>query len=102
MDFEISGSVDRMWAIFVYASNKDSIRLEQWQELTDRKRDWGNNWVLGGDFNDIRYPTEKVGRRTRTEASCQGFRMLIESMEMEEILFQGNQRTWANNWEAEG
>lgn len=72
VDFEIPGSVARMWAVFVYASNKNSVRLAQWQELTERKKDWGSNWVMGGDFNDIRSPTEKVGGRIRTETSCQG------------------------------
>lgn len=68
VDFEIPGSVDRMWAVFVYASNKEAVRLEQWQELINKKRDWGNNWVLGGDFNDIRYPSAK-GRREESNRS---------------------------------
>lgn len=102
VEFEIPGSVSRRWAVFIYASNKEPIRVEQWQELIVRKQDWGTNWVLGGDFNDIRHPSEKIGGRTRSEASCLCFRSFIESMEMEEIRFQGNTRTWANNWELEG
>lgn len=99
---EALGSEGKMWAIFVYACNKEKTRMDQWQELLDRKRDWGYNWILGGDFNDIRHPSDKAGGRPRTEISCYGFRQFIEKMEMEEIMFQGNQRTWANNWEEEG
>lgn len=90
VEFEVSESEGKTWAIFVYASNKEKTRMEQWQELLDRKGDWGNKWILGEDFNDIRHPSEKAGGRTRTEASCQGFRKFIEQMEIEEIMFQGN------------
>lgn len=53
-------------------------------------------------MNDIRYPSGKIERRARSEASCLGFRKFIETMGMEEIVFQGNMCTWANNWEEEG
>lgn len=48
-----------MWAIFVYPSNNDRVRSEQWQELLTKKDSLGHNWVLGVDFNDIRHPKEK-------------------------------------------
>lgn len=46
-------------AVFVYASNKDKVRAEQWKELLARKTSWGNNWILEGDLNDIRNKEEK-------------------------------------------
>lgn len=55
-----------------------------------------------GDFNDIRHPDEKCGRRTRTVASCQGFLDFITRMNMEDIEFQGRNLTWVNNWKEEG
>lgn len=52
---------------------------------------------LGGDFNDIRRPQEKKGRRSRIDASYKGFQEFIAKMNMEEIRYIGRQGTWANN-----
>lgn len=27
--------------------------MKQYEELLSKKEEWGENWVLGGDFNDI-------------------------------------------------
>lgn len=43
----------RMWAIFIYASNKEKERVDQWNELWSRKGLWGDNLILGGDLNWI-------------------------------------------------
>lgn len=97
----------RMWAIFVYASIRDRIRKDQWDELLSKSRQWGDRWILGkggrwGDFNEIREPGEKHGGRIRSDTSCQGFRGFIEQMHMEEVEFQGRKWTWASNWHKEG
>lgn len=58
-----SGSMLVRWelAVFMYASVKKKVRLEQWEELYAKSMQWGDKRVLGGDFNDIRNPTEKEG-----------------------------------------
>lgn len=76
--------------------------MPQWQELIARKEDWERNWILGGELNDIRHPSEKAGGRARSEACYLGFRKFIERMEMEEVMYQENNKTWGNNWEKEG
>lgn len=102
IEFELLESGGRIWAIFVYASTNDRVRVEQWKELQDRKIQWGNRLIMGGDFNDIRNSEEKKGGRSRSVASCLGFRDFIKNMRMEEILFQEREVTWTNNWEEEG
>lgn len=97
VEFEEPKTHGRMSAIFVYASIWDRIRDIQWQELVNRSSKWGDNWILGGDFNDIREPGEKKRGRHRSEASCQSFRDFIANMHMEEMTFQGKTWTWANN-----
>lgn len=57
--------------IFVYASTDDYRRAEQWNFLLSRRSYWGSNWLLGGDFNDIRYEYEKKGGRARMSSSFQ-------------------------------
>lgn len=91
-----------MWAVFVYASNKSKERAEQWEGLSKKKSQWGENWILGGDFNEIRHPLEKQGGRVRHEDSCKAFQDFIQKMNMEEVEVQGRQSTWANNWKEEG
>lgn len=54
-----------------------------------KKREMGENWVLGGDFNDISPMAEKKGGRQRSEASLRGFNEFVNKMEMEEISFVG-------------
>lgn len=83
MEFETAETKGRMWVIFVYASIKERTRTGQWQELWTRKRKWEDKWILRGDFNDIRNPKEKSGKRPRSEASCKGFREFIENMNIE-------------------
>lgn len=53
------------------------------------KANWGSNWILSGDFNDIRKPQEKIGGRVSTKESCQGFKEFILKMNIEEVEFQG-------------
>lgn len=55
--------------------------------ITNKKRNLGSRWVLGGDLNDIRSIGENIGGRRRSELSCKGFNDFIIKMEMEEIGF---------------
>lgn len=67
-------TMGRKWVVFVYASVKERVRTEQWQELYIKSRKYGDKWMLGCDFNDISYPQEKRGGNARSEASCKGSR----------------------------
>lgn len=49
----------RLWIIFLHASTEEMLRKEQWEELIDKKTQWGENWIIGGDFNDVRIVEEK-------------------------------------------
>lgn len=37
VELETKDSAGRVWAIFIYASNKERIRYEQWQYLITKK-----------------------------------------------------------------
>ncbi|XVE89927.1 hypothetical protein DITRI_Ditri20bG0035400 [Diplodiscus trichospermus] len=45
----------------IYAPNIDSDRQVLWVELTDIVSNSGVPWCLGGDFNVVKIPEEKVG-----------------------------------------
>lgn len=44
MEFETSESKGKLWTIFVYVSNKERERMDQWHELWSKKA----SGVLGG------------------------------------------------------
>lgn len=57
---------------------------------------------MRGDFNDIRGPEKNKGGRIRSEASCRGFKEFIGKMYIEEIVYEGREWAWSNNWQKEG
>ena len=65
------------WLIGIYASTEESVRKQQWKFIEKKKRDWGETWVLVGDFNDICSNKEKWGRRERPEGSFRQFNTFI-------------------------
>lgn len=94
--------VGKWWVIFVYLSTKEGERRRQWEMLQQKKRGWGQRWLIGGDFNDIIGAEDKQGGRRRLESSYQPFRSFIRTMEMEVVAFKGRRWTWANNRVGEG
>lgn len=51
------------WVMFVYRSTYVKERHQQWEFLKNRKYIWGSNWVIGGDFNDIKSRDRKKRER---------------------------------------
>lgn len=93
VEFESTDTRGKVWVGFVYADVNKRIRLEQWEELYTKSRQWGYRWILRGDFNDIRVPEHKREVRIRYVASCKRFRELIVKMNMEEIAYQRKEWT---------
>ena len=53
---------DFVWACSrVYGPNDDSQRGVLWEELTRTHSRWNTAWCVFGDFNTIRYPSERLG-----------------------------------------
>lgn len=46
IEFETPKTNRRMWAVFVYASNKEKVRTEQWEELWTKRGKWGTKCIL--------------------------------------------------------
>lgn len=87
---EYENSKDNFVAVFVHANTEVKERQLQWEELKNRKHLWGEKWVIGGDFNNIKGYEEKEGGRKRAESSFMDFRRFISEMEMGDFKFQGN------------
>ena len=50
----------------IYASTDDRMRRSQWRELESKMNQWGEKWIIAGDFNDILANGEKWGGKTKT------------------------------------
>ena len=56
----------------VYGPNVDAERFILWEELAGVCSWWGVLWCIGGDFNVVRFPSEKLGERRFTGAMMKG------------------------------
>ncbi|XP_027171734.1 uncharacterized protein LOC113771340 [Coffea eugenioides] len=91
-----------LWFIGIYASCDNLIRKSQWKVVKDRKKLWGEKWIIAGDFNDILSNEEKWEGRWREENSFTDFNNFINDNQLVDIGFEGNPWTWSNNWEDVG
>jgi len=68
-------------------------REETWWELGAARGLFSGPWVLCGDFNTVRYPTEKKDG-IRINRSMTEFSDFIENMELIDIDLNGGKYTW--------
>lgn len=54
-----------------------------------KEASWGQKWVMGEDFNDIKDHAEMEGENRRQESSFWSFRNFIAYLEMREVKFRG-------------
>ncbi|XP_071914102.1 uncharacterized protein [Coffea arabica] len=90
------------WFVGVYASIDSNVRKEQWKVLEDRMKEWGEAWIITGDFNDLRSNEEKWGGRDRTAGSFREFNRFITANNMLDLGYHGVPWTWNNSWEGDG
>ena len=77
------------WFIGIYASCDHQIRKEQWKVLANRKRLWGDRWMIAGDFNDLVSNDEKWGGIRREEKSFHDFRDFINCWILDLLVIRG-------------
>jgi len=87
-------NLDFKWHLTgVYAPNDRAEREETWWELGAARGLFTGPWVLCGDFNAVRYPSEKYNcnriNRAMTELS-----EFIEDMELMDLDLAGGEFTW--------
>lgn len=42
VEFETVDTKGKMWAVFIYASNKEKDHMDQWNDLWSKKGQWGS------------------------------------------------------------
>jgi exonuclease III len=85
------------WAFSgVYGPNTDSDRHFMWDELSGVCSWWGVPWCVAGDFNVVRFPSERSGS-VGLSTAMMGFSDFITEMGLLDIPLQGGRFTWSNN-----
>lgn len=82
------------WFTSVYGPNCPRQRSFFWEELGFLFGFCGPNWCLGGDFNAIRSPDEKLGGSSLT-ASMRGFDSFIRECFLRDIPLSNARFTWS-------
>ena len=73
--FQLIGGRDEWWLSGVYGPCKPRNRKDFWEELAGLYGLCGDKWCVGGDFNVVRFPSEKLngGRFTRSMIDFDSF-----------------------------
>ncbi|KAK1297950.1 hypothetical protein QJS10_CPB14g01491 [Acorus calamus] len=81
----------------VYASNCYSERTALWDSIKRIATSIGNmGWIVGGDFNEVRYSNEKVGGQPVHSRRLRKFNSCILSSGLEDLKSIGHSLSWNN------
>ena len=84
------------WAFTgIYGPNLNKRCRKMWEELRGLISWWGVPWCLGGGFNIIRFPSERLAVASHTRAMY-GFSDFISLYGLMDIPMEGGLYTWSN------
>lgn len=83
------------WLTTVYASLNPFTRKHLWVHLDKIAKTVQLLWLVGGDFNDILYASEKKGGSPNRSGVCNLFRNWFHSNLLHDLHFKGPWFTWA-------
>ena len=84
------------WTCFgVYGPAGNASKDDFWVELEDIRQKWNNPWLIMGDFNVVRFPSERLGCR-RFSSSMREFSDFIENSHLLDLPLSGGTYTWSN------
>ena len=85
------------WAFTgVYGPNLNNRRRLMWEELTGLISWWDLPWCIGGDFNIIRFPSERLGAASFSRAMY-GFSDFVSLHGLMDIQMEGGLYSWSNS-----
>ena len=85
---------DFVWACTgVYGPNDNGQRSTLWEELSQVRARWPMAWCLVGDFNIIRYPSERFGCESFSPTMF-AFSDFIENNSLVDLPLEGASFTW--------
>ncbi|XP_077249371.1 uncharacterized protein LOC143888867 [Tasmannia lanceolata] len=90
---------ERWMLTIVYGPAKARDRSALWPELMMIRDNWQGPWIVGGDFNTIRFPSEK-NRPGRITTSMRHLSNFIQDGQLIDLPLEGSRYTWSNNQES--
>ncbi|XP_039032140.1 uncharacterized protein LOC120167094 [Hibiscus syriacus] len=99
----IKDSSSNCWNYFttIYASPNPNIRCKLCDLLEKLKPCNNEPWILGGDFNCILKPDERIGGSNRFRGGSKYFQDFIFNKYLIDVKYQGDEFTWrrGNLWQ---
>ncbi|KAK1295842.1 hypothetical protein QJS10_CPB15g00882 [Acorus calamus] len=81
----------------VYASNSSTERMALWDSIRRLSGSIGaEGWIVGGDFNEVRFNNEKVGGRPVLSRRLHKFNSCIMNAGLEDLKSIGHTLSWSN------
>ena len=100
--FSVSVAVEDLsnkskWLITsVYDPNDSQRRKEMWNESEEIRGRWDGAWCIGGDWNIVRFPSEKSRAGSTTE-DMKSVSDWINSQALVDLPLKGASFTWSNH-----
>ena len=79
----------------MYASPVPVIHSELWHHLNYLAANTDEPWIVGGDFNSILFPGEKMGGSVTTHGVCKHFSEWFHNNGIHDLQFKGPRFTWS-------
>uniref|UniRef100_A0A2N9J5V1 Reverse transcriptase domain-containing protein n=1 Tax=Fagus sylvatica TaxID=28930 RepID=A0A2N9J5V1_FAGSY len=86
------------WVPDLYGPIADGLRHGLWDELRGVHQKWGLPWFAFGDFNVVRFPSERRGC-TRLSSHMMDFSDFIEESHLVDLPLGGGEYTWRSGSE---
>ncbi|KAG6633254.1 hypothetical protein CIPAW_12G035100 [Carya illinoinensis] len=86
-----------LWAFAgIYRPTSDSSRNSLWEEVAGLHSWWELPWYIDGDFNVVRFPSERLGD-SRLRPAMSNFSDCIFDLGLVDLPLMGGAFTWSNN-----
>ena len=88
-----------IWACSgVYGLNNNNLRGDLWDELVAIQHYWNVSWCCFGDFNVVRFPSERSGG-SRLTPTMEKFSEFIEDLNLIDFSLEEGSFTWSSGIE---
>ncbi|XP_060190498.1 uncharacterized protein LOC132619683 [Lycium barbarum] len=98
LSIQTNQSRDMMYITTIYAKCTKADRKELWASLEDLNKIIKGPWIIGGDFNVILQPEEKLGGLPHRNSKSFDLFECMDSCGMSDVGFHSSKYTWCNNW----
>lgn len=89
---------DDMYVTVIYAKCTKADRKALWESLEAMNNSINRPWCIGGDFNVIIHPEEKLGGLPHRNSKSFDFTECMDNCGLTDIGYTRSKFTWCNHW----